>query len=374
MIKNAIIYRIGPHWQTDDLEQFELALTSNIYVSAAPSQETSSGWTPPRGEEHGALVEAIGGQLVLKFMVETKAVPSSALDAKVKEKAKEIEATTGRKPGRKESKEIKAEIKLSMLPMAFSKRASTLVWINRNAGLMVIDASTNSRADEVVTALVRALDGFSVALLDTQISPTSAMAGWLLTQDAPAGFAIERGCELKSSDESKSVVRYDRHSLDLDEIKQHISQGKLPTRLAMSWNDRVFFNLTQGGQLRKIDFADVVFEEKSVDDGGFDADVAIMTGELAKMLPDLIEALGGKAQHPAATPGVHAPVGDEADPLYDEAVKIVRESGRASISYVQRHLRISYNRAARLLEAMETDRVVTPMDSSGARKVIGGAA
>lgn len=303
MIKNAIIYRIGSHWQTDDLEQFELALTSNIYVPAAPSQEKSSGWVPPRGEEHGALVESIGGHLILKFMVETKAVPSAVLDIKLKEQAKLIEQETGRRPGRKETREIKAGIKLSMLPMAFAKRASTLVWINQDAGLMVVDAPSNNRADEAVTALVRAVDGISLALLDTKISPMSAMAGWLLTQEAPSGFAIERGCELKSSDESKSIVRYDRHSLDLDEIKTHISQGKLPTRLAMSWDDRVFFNLTQGGQLRKIDFADVVFEEKSVDDSGFDADVAIMTGELAQMLPDLIEALGGEAQRPSMEGG-----------------------------------------------------------------------
>jgi S-DNA-T family DNA segregation ATPase FtsK/SpoIIIE len=60
----------------------------------------------------------------------------------------------------------------------------------------------------------------------------------------------------------------------------------------------------------------------------------------------------------------------EADPLYDEAVAIVMKSRRASISAVQRHLRIGYNRAARLIEAMEKAGLVSPMQSNGNREVI----
>ncbi len=60
----------------------------------------------------------------------------------------------------------------------------------------------------------------------------------------------------------------------------------------------------------------------------------------------------------------------ESDALYDQAVEIVLKSRRASISLVQRHLRIGYNRAARLVEQMERAGVVTPMQSNGNREVI----
>jgi S-DNA-T family DNA segregation ATPase FtsK/SpoIIIE len=60
----------------------------------------------------------------------------------------------------------------------------------------------------------------------------------------------------------------------------------------------------------------------------------------------------------------------EADPLYDEALKIVTETRRASISGVQRRLRIGYNRAARLIEEMEKSGVVGPMQSNGNREVL----
>lgn len=65
--------------------------------------------------------------------------------------------------------------------------------------------------------------------------------------------------------------------------------------------------------------------------------------------------------------------GDEADPLYDEAVAFVTESGRASISSVQRKLRIGYNRAARMIESMEQAGVVSPMNSNGSREVLANA-
>ncbi|MGH1358526.1 MAG: DNA translocase FtsK [Burkholderiaceae bacterium] len=60
----------------------------------------------------------------------------------------------------------------------------------------------------------------------------------------------------------------------------------------------------------------------------------------------------------------------EADPLYDQAVSIVLKNRRASISLVQRHLRIGYNRAARLLEQMETSGIVSAMSSSGGRDIL----
>jgi recombination associated protein RdgC len=295
VFKNMIVYRIAPGWQAE-LTALEEALAKAPFQECGATQEKSSGWVPPRGEAHGLLAESVGGQWVLRFMTEAKMLPGTVLARKVKEKAAQIEQQTGRKPGKKETKELKDEAKLDLLPMAFTKQGSTWVWIDREARMLVLDTGAQGRADEIVTALVEALPGLSVALLDTQTSAQAAMAHWLKEQEPPAGFSIDRECELKAADESKAVVRYARHPLDIEEVQAHIQAGKLPTKLAMTWDDRVSFVLTEGLQLKKVAFLDTVFEGQGQDDGGFDADVAIATGELSKLIPDLIEALGGEGR------------------------------------------------------------------------------
>ena len=289
-----MVYRIGEGW-APTLAQVEQALDAERFVPCGASQEKAIGWVEPRGEAHGPLVEAVSGQRILKLKIETKGVPGSVVTRKAKERSAHIESTTGRKPGKKEMKEIKEDVKMSLMPMAFSKESSVWVWIDPQTNLLVMDAGSQAKADEVVTLLVKSLAGLSVTLLNTEMSPQSAMASWLISQESPAGFSVDRECELKAADESKSVVRYVRHPLDTDDVKQHVESGKLPTRLALTWDGRVSFSLTEALQLKKIAFLDVVFEATSTEkDEGFDADVAIATGELRKLLPDLLAALGGE--------------------------------------------------------------------------------
>ncbi|HBT44390.1 MAG TPA: cell division protein FtsK, partial [Rhodospirillaceae bacterium] len=63
---------------------------------------------------------------------------------------------------------------------------------------------------------------------------------------------------------------------------------------------------------------------------------------------------------------------DSGDALYDQAVALVAREGKASTSFVQRHLQIGYNRAARLIERMEEQGVVSPADRVGRREVLVG--
>ena len=296
MFKNLTVYRVGPEWQAT-LAQIEDALAAARFAECGATQPQALGWVPPRGTAHGPLIEAVGGQWLMTLMVERKALPSAVVKRRTDELAQQVEQTTGRKPGKKQTKELKEQATLELLPMAFTKRSTLKVWIDAKQRLLMVDASSPARAGEVVTQLIKSLDGLTLTPLQTTESASVAMSGWLLTGEPPVAFSVDRECELKSEDEMKSVVRYARHPLDIDEVRQHITGGKRPTRLALTWQGRVSFVLTESGQIKKIDFLDVVFEGRvrsDKADDAFDADAAIATGELVQLIPELIEALGGE--------------------------------------------------------------------------------
>ncbi len=361
IFSNATIYRVTVDPALHTLDMLNEALQKLAFIPCGPTQESSSGWVPPRGEEHGPMLESVGGQWIARFMVETRSVPASAVKRKVEERCKQVEETTGRKPGKKEKKEIKENVLHEMLPLAFTKLGAINIWIDPAKGLMVMDTASMSRGDDVVTALVKAVEGFAFTLLNTQTEPSSAMALWLSEHEPPQGFTVDREVELRATDESKAVVRYAKHPLDIEEVRGHIAAGKRPTRLALTWDDRVSFELTEGFALRKVKFLEGVDEKTGPKADDFDADIAISTGELSGLIADLVEALGGEMTMGGgaigtATPNAAAAEAVGHDELYEPALRLVRETQKPSISLLQRHLKIGYNRAAGLLETMQRAR------------------
>ena len=317
MFKNALVYHID-QWEPPTQAEIKRRLDGGRFLECRPTQPESAGWVEPRGEKHGALLESIGGQLILKLCIETKPVPGGVVKEQLNARLEKIEAETGRRPKGKASREIKDEIVHELLPRAFPKRSTTTVWIDLNARRVLIGAASGKKADAVATQLVELFGGLRLAPLQTAVSPAAAMSAWLSEKQAPARFSVDRDCELKQPDSEKAVVRYARHTLDIDELGEHIKQGKLPAQLAMTWNSRVSFVLTDTLALKKIKLLDVVLESSSPADGtddGFDADVAIVTGELQHLLPDLIAALGGPLVKEAAVSRVTgAPVATDTAP------------------------------------------------------------
>ena len=306
MFKNLVVYRVsGTTEQTwpATLTEVEAGLDKARFVPCGPTQPLSAGWVPPREPSGDAqpgaapLVESVGGQWLMRLMIEQKVLPSAVVKRRVEELARQAEAATGRKPGKRQAKELKEQAVHELLPLAFTKQASVNLWLDPKSALLMIDAGSAKRAEEAATMLIKSQEGLALRLVQTALSPAAAMTAWLAQGEAPAGFSVDRECELKSPDEMKSVVRYARHPLDTDEVRAHVQAGgKLPTRLAMTWKGKVSFVLTDSLQIKKLSVDDGLFDAGSARGGdeGFDADAAIATGELRQLIPDLVNALDGE--------------------------------------------------------------------------------
>lgn len=293
--KNAIAFAI-----TGPLELSDEKLSRMAFVPCNPSDAMSHGFVPPRGKDGGALIESVGGNHMIAFMTEIKAIPSDALKREVKSRADSIADQQGYAPGRKQLNEIKERVTEELLVRAMTKRNIVYAWIGEK--YLVINSATWTKAESVIEALRACLDSLPLAMIKTSVSAQSAMADWLAGGEAPAGFTIDRDCEVKSIGEEKATVRYVHHPLAdemADEIKAHLAAGKLPTKLALTWDERISFVLTEKMEIKRLTFLDIIKEQadnaSETADEQFDADFAIMTGELSRFLDALFDALGGIA-------------------------------------------------------------------------------
>ncbi|HTY98989.1 MAG TPA: recombination-associated protein RdgC, partial [Rhodocyclaceae bacterium] len=153
-----------------------------------------------------------------------------------------------------------------------------------------------AKADEFVEVLLRSVGEVRLRPLQTQLSPSAAMTGWLAAEEPPAGFTIDDDLELRSAATGQSAIRYVRHALD--GVSQHLAKGEIVTKLGMTWSDRISFVLTDKLQLKRLAFLDILREEAEQSaqeaDEQFDVDFALMAGELVRLFGDLLVALGGE--------------------------------------------------------------------------------
>ncbi len=290
--KNLLVYRLIK-W---DISSDALAekLSQHALQSCSGLEMQTRGWVSPKADGE-PLVHTLGKQMMICLGTEKKLLPSTVINQFAKLRAADIEEQQGYKPGRKQLKQIKESITDELLPRAFAIRRKTCAWIDPVGQWLVVDAASVAKADELTEALIKGVEGISFTLLTTAMSASAAMTVWL-AEDAPAGFTVDRDCELRGSGEEKATVRYVRHALDAEEIGKHIKSGKEVTRLAMTWSDKLSFVLHENLQLKRLSPLDILKEQGDYSDKDdvFDTDFALMTGELKKLLPDVIESLGGE--------------------------------------------------------------------------------
>lgn len=296
--RNLQIFRLTPEW-TYSTEALSGALQKGLFHGCGASDRAARGWVPPRGEP-AELVFSVERQQLIALGVEQKLLPASVVRQYAQAKLAEIEAAQGYKPGRKQTREVIEQIEAELLPRAFVKRGLTYVWIDPVNRWLLVDASSSARADEVMEHLKLSLGELPVTLIKTQLAPATAMTQWLAAGHAPGSFTVDRDCELCAAVEERAAVRYVRHNLDSDEVRSHIAGGKSATRLALTWNDRVSFVLTEQLQIKRLAFLDLLKEDaerqaENADDL-FAANFTLMCGELAQLLQHLVEVLGGEGE------------------------------------------------------------------------------
>ena len=301
--KNLALYRLPADWNVSAAE-LEEKLGQRTLQPCSPLEMLSRGWVAPSGT--GRLLHTVNQQHLISLGVEQKLLPASIIRQETAVRAAVLADSQGFPVGRRQMRDLKMRVTEELRARALNKRRTTRAWIDPVNGWFVVDAGSAGKAEELVEVLRDSLGTFAVQFVETQRTPHTSMAAWLTHGDAPGAFGIEQDLELQTADPNKATVRYVRHPLDGKEIKAHLAAGKYPTRLGLTWNGRLSFVLTEKLLIKRVEFLEMT---KDTPDGGeidkdeqFDIDFTVMAGELAKMLDDLVQALGGdtSAQQTAA--------------------------------------------------------------------------
>jgi recombination associated protein RdgC len=294
--KNLKLFRLSASW-TWSAAQLDELLSKEQFVSAGAAAPLSVGWIPPR-EEDVRFAYSVNRQILCAYRTEKKLLPTSVVNQFVKVRAQELEDQQGFKPGRKQMRDLKEEVVQSLLPRAFSLARDTRIWIDPINHWLVIDTASASKSEEILTALGKALYPFPVEPIQVTISPATAMTDWVLRGQGPASFSVDQDAELRAGGDKAAAVRYVKHALDSDDIQKHIKGGKQCMRLALTFNDRVSFVLTENLDIKRVvaqDILDQPEQNMPVDvNEQFDGDFTLMCAELNQMLSALLESLEEK--------------------------------------------------------------------------------
>jgi len=292
--KNLALYRLPADWKVSAAE-LEEKLGQRTLQPCSPLEMLSRGWVAPSGT--GRLLHTVNQQHLIALGVEQKLLPASIIRQETAVRAAVLADSQGFPVGRRQMRDLKMRVTEELRARALNKRRTTRAWIDPVNGWFVVDAGSTGKAEELIEVLRDTLGTFAVQFVETQRTPHTSMAAWLTHGDAPGAFGIEQDLELQTADPNKATVRYVRHPLDGKEIKAHLAAGKYPTRLGLTWNGRLAFVLTEKLLIKRVEFLEMT---KDTPDGGevdkdeqFDIDFTVMAGELAKMLDDLVRALGG---------------------------------------------------------------------------------
>ena len=188
-------------------------------------------------------------------------LPGTVIKEELDEKLQHIQLEEGRKVSAKEKAEMKEQVVFDLLPRAFTRSTRTMVLLDMDRNRVMVDASSGGRAETVVSCLRKALGSLPVTYPAVDLSPSSSFTNWLRTTALlPEGYTLGDRCDLKSTQDDGSAVKFTAVDLSQEEILAHLETGMVSTRLNLAWKDDIELDLNEKLEIKRIKALDVMKE------------------------------------------------------------------------------------------------------------------
>lgn len=263
-------------WTAAELEK---ALAEALCPACGDQTVSVGGFVPPLKGEH-AMIHIVDGLAVCVHQEISRVLPGAVLTEEVEERIERIQTTEGRSVGRREKADIRDQAHFELLPRAFTRSRRTTCIIDLRASRVWVDASSENRAETVVSALREALGSLPVTRPEPRMDAAEELSRWVADANTlPNGFECGDRCLLESRDDSKSSVRINAMDLQQEEVRAHLANGMQATRLNVAVDDAIEFDLDASLDLKRIRALNLIQDDLDSLDGN-DA-VAELTARLA---------------------------------------------------------------------------------------------
>ena len=295
---NLQLYRLTKPF-TLSVEELSQQLEQHTFKPCGTLDLSSYGWVAPLGRDGAELVHAAGGYIMICARKEQKMVPATVVRERVQEKAEAIEAAQGRPVRRKERDTIKEEVIHTLLPQAFPRSTLTFAYISPKENLIVVNAASAKRAEELLSYLRGSIGSLPAVAPSLTVTPAAVMTRWLNGDDVPHDFTLGDECELRDTVEDGGIIRCKRQDLTTEEIQVHLDAGKRAVKLAIDWQEQLSCVIQDDLTIKRLRFGEEILEQSKEADSddaaaAFDNDFSIMTLELSRFIPRLLEVFGGE--------------------------------------------------------------------------------
>ena len=292
--KNLYLFKFEKDF-TLNAEELHDELSKKPFTPCSATQRESVGWVSPVGSGE-SLTHASNRNILITMARQERLLPAAVIKETLQEKVEEIENVENRKVSSREKKELREDIEHELLPRAFTRTQKIDAWIDPKNGWLILNTPSAPRAEAFTKLLRKTLGSLPVTLPESEVSPATAMTQWLTSCQLPEPFALGFECELKNQGDDKGTAVFKQHDLTLDEVQTSLQAGKYVSKLAIEWDEKVSFVLSEDLQIKKLKFLDVLEEQLQDNDPQtheehIDIEFALMAGEVAGLLNDLMKAL-----------------------------------------------------------------------------------
>lgn len=298
MFKNTKLYRLNePVFLT------ETKLKNGIFKPCQLHETLGLGFVPPCPNSE-LLIHSVGDFDMVCLKLESRKLSGKAVKEALEKKVEGIEP----KPRGKELKQIKDDLAFDMLPHVFTTSDLLYAYFDHKADLIVIDTSSANKAEVLLSKLrecfgslpcvpVAVNDNVNKKIMTAWIDSRSETNDLFLSNNRGDLFFRGDEVELRAAQEGGSIAKLKNQELLSTEIDEHLKSGKLVTKLALTWQDKISFILSTDLTISRIKFLNIESNGETLAER-FDSDFALMTGEFSKLFSDLFGLFGGLNETP----------------------------------------------------------------------------